>query len=191
VDPRTIVASAPNRRRLTSLEAYVVPHLVDVAARTHGVVASVAATPHEVVGRGQALAVVERLSSVPGGQGRIVTVTAPVAGVVTRSWATPGDLVGQSWPILTIASAEDVLVVARFPGASSGRLRRGDRATVCVGGGASGPHPATIISVVGPLGDTEAGVAPDARCTRALLSFPNPPAEALWPGIPAQVEIAC
>jgi len=167
----------------------VSPHLVEVSAGAPGVVTALAVAPRERVERGQIIAVVERLWPSPDAAGRTVVVRAPVAGLVTRTWATTGDLVSASWPIVGIATCDEVLVVARFPAAASRSVRRGDPATVHVRGNAPGTRPARVVSVSPPWGVGEACM-PEGRITHVVLSLPDAPTDAVWPGTPAQVEIA-
>jgi multidrug resistance efflux pump len=170
---------------MRSFEGYVLPHLMDVTAGTHGVVSSILVSPHEVVRRGQTVAVLERLVPRPDESRCRVAVTAPAAGLVTRCWATTGELVGATWPILSIASSDDVMLVARFTPGHTAWIRRGCAATVTLAGDEREAFPASILSVI----EAPDASAPGARSTRIVLSFPAPPAKALWPGTPAQVEI--
>jgi multidrug resistance efflux pump len=172
-----------------SLEAHVVPHLVQVDAGTDGIVSSVVAA-HEVVERGQTVAVLERLSP-RDDHDQQVAVTAPVPGVVIRCWAKAGDLVGRAWPILHIASRDDVVVVARFAAETVARLRRGSNAAVFLVAGKPEPRSATIMSVV-EVADTGASEGAHAsRSAAVVLSLPHAPVEALWPGSAAHVEVRC
>jgi len=172
-----------------SLEAHVIPRLVQVAAGTDGIVSSVAA-PHDAVERGQTVAVVERLWPRDDYDQR-VAVTAPAPGVVTRCWAKAGDLVGRTWRILHIASSEDVLVVARFAAETVARFRQGNRTAIFLGPGEPEPLSATIISVVEvPEAGASEGAA-GARCVRVVLSLSHAPVEALSPGSAAHVEVQC
>jgi biotin carboxyl carrier protein len=182
---RSPSAASLSSTRVRSFEGYVLPHLTDVTAGTAGVVSSILVSPHEVVQPGQTVAVLERLSSCGGEDRSRVAVKAPAAGLVTRCWATTGELVGANWPILSIARSEDVMVVARFPPGHSARICRGCAATVLLAGEEREAFPASILTVIeAPDAD-----APDARSARVVLSFPAPPAKALWPGTPARVEI--
>ncbi len=178
-----------SRRVFRSLEAHVVPHLVQVAAGMDGIVSSVVA-PHDIVERGQTVAVLERLWP-RDDHDQHATVTAPVPGFVTRCWAKAGDLVGRTWPILYIASRDDVLVVARFTAETVTRLRRGSRAAVFLVAGGREPLSATIMSVVEipEAGASEGASAP--RSAAVVLSLIHAPVEALWPGSAAQVEVRC
>jgi hypothetical protein len=172
-----------------SLEAHVVPHLVQVDAGMDGIVSSVVA-PHDVVERGQTVAVFERLWP-RDDHDQHVAVRAPIPGLVTRCWAKAGDLVGRTWPILHIASRDDVLVVARFAAETVTRLRRGSRAAVFLVASAREPLSATIMSVVEvPEADASEG-AHASRSAAVVLSLPYAPVEALWPGSAAHVEVRC
>ena len=169
-----------------SLEAHVIPRLVQVAAGTDGIVSSVAA-PDDVVERGQTVAVVWPRDD----YAQRVAVTAPAPGVVARCWAKAGDLVGRTWRILHIASSEDVLVVARFAAETVARFRQGNRTAIFLGPGEPEPLSATIISVVEvPEAGASEGAA-GARCVRVVLSLSHAPVEVLSPGSAAHVEVRC
>jgi hypothetical protein len=184
-----LTTSSWSSKVFRSLEAHVVPHLVEVAAGIDGIVASVVA-PHDVVQRGQTVAVFERLW--PRDDHQHVAVTAPVPGLVTRCWAQTGDPIGRASPILHIASRDDVLVVARFAAETVARLRRGSNAAVFLVAGEPEPLSATIMSVVEV---PEAGASEGARASRSsaavVISLPHAPVEALWPGAAAHVEVRC
>lgn len=170
---------------LRSLEAYVLPNLIDVTAGAAGIVSSLRVGPRQIVERGQTLATVRRVALLPGRRAEAVfSVRAPVAGVVTRSWPRPGELVGGSWPLVSMASSEDVMLVALFPPESAPRIRRGDAAAVFLAG-AAGAFPATVVNVIEA---PELAVA-EPPVTRVVLSFPDAPASALWPGMPALVHV--
>jgi hypothetical protein len=144
--------------------------------------------PRQVVRCGQTVAKCQPLW--PGaGRGRGATShEAPVSGLVTRRWVTPGDRVWRTSPVVSIASSENVLVVARF--AAGTPVQAGSSsAAVLLDGSTRNALPATIITVVEApewaTGDGE----PEACPTRVVLSLPCAPAEALWPGARVQVEI--
>ena len=169
----SLTTSSRSSRVFRSLEAHVVPHLVQVAAGTEGIVSSVAA-PHDVVERGQTVAIFERLWPTDG-HGQHVAVTAPIPGVVMRCSAKAGDY--------------DVLVVARFAAETVAGLRRGDRAAVFLAAGAREPLSATIVSVVeAPAAGASEG-AHASRSAAVVLSIPQAPVEALWPASAAYIEV--
>jgi len=164
-----------------------VPRLVEVAAGMDGIVSSIVA-PHDVVEHGQTVAVFERLWP-RDDHDQHVAVPAPVRGLVTRSWAKAGDLVGRTWPILHIASGDDVLVVARFAAETVTWLRRGSRAAVFLVAGEPEPLSATVMSVIEvPEAGASEG-AQESRSAAVVLSLPHAPVQALWPGSVARVEV--
>jgi multidrug resistance efflux pump len=184
-----LTAAFPSSTPLRSLEAYVLAHTVDVSAGTHGVLKSVVVEPNDVVGCGQTVAVLEPVTRRGQTHDHGLAVKAPVAGLVIRWWAAPGESLGDDQPILTIARSEKVLVIARFPPGNLTRVRRGALATVRVGGDDGKDISATIISAVeAPDADAVAD-ASGGRSTRVVLSIPEGPPEALWPGTPAYVRI--
>jgi multidrug resistance efflux pump len=181
-----LTVSCPSSAPLSSLEAYVSAHLVDVSAGTHGVVRSVVVAPNDVIACGETLAVLDPVS--PRGQRHhhALTVNAPVAGLVIGCWAAPGETVTDHQPILTIARSERVIVIARFPPGYPARLRAGASATVRIGGDPARDVGATIVSAVEA---PDADGAPGGRSTRVVLSVPRAPPKALWPGTPACVWV--
>ncbi len=168
--------------RTGSFDGYVLPHLVDVTVGTPARVKNVLVSPHEILRSGDIVAGVERLFPGRDREWRPVSIQAPVPGIVTRCWAMEGDVVGSTWPILSVASAESVLVVAHCPAEHATRIRNGEAATIIVAGEA---FPGRVVSVSGI-----AEVSATQTSTRVVLSFPDPPSNALWPGTPVQIEIA-
>jgi multidrug resistance efflux pump len=171
-----------------SLEAHVVPQLVDVTAGSHGIVISLAVAPGEVVHRGQPVATLESLSA-PGQRGGHVAVEAPVAGLVTRCWAMVGDVVSGSWPIMSISSPEDVMVVGRFSPDDAARIPRGAPANVVFHAADRATVPGTVVSVIEAVEPCAPEGAPDRRGCVVVSLLAAPP-EVLWPGRDAEVEIA-
>ena len=181
-----LTAARPSTPTLQSIFACVVPHFFEVTAAGPGTVTSVLVDRRHVVRRGQTLAIVEPVGPHAVGERRGVALKAPTAGLVTRRWASPGDAVGRGTPVLSVASAENVLIVARFPARASLHLTCGSAAHLH--GAARGPLLATVVSV---LEAPEWAKGDDASSTRVVLSLPQAPAEALWPGTPVRVEIPC
>jgi hypothetical protein len=170
---------------LRSFEGYALPHLVDVSAGRRRAVTSLLVSPHDVVRRGQTVALVEPVS--PGHDG--CEVKAPVAGLVIRCCAATGQPLAGNWPILTIASSENLLVVARFAPGNLSRIRHGDTATVRFGGGEGVALAARIVSAVEAPDPDPSADGRDGRSIRVVLSVPDAPPKALWPGTPARVAI--
>jgi hypothetical protein len=185
VTASALTASIPSCATLRSLEAYVVPHFVDVTAAARGAVTSILVEPRDAVRRGQTVAMLEPLGRRREPEHGAVPLTAPVTGLVIRRWASPGDVVGHASPVLSIASADDVLVVAKFPAGTSAWIERGSAAAL-LHPGARGPLPATIVTIVEA---PEWGHEVDGCPARVVLSLPDPPADVLWPGTPVRVEI--
>jgi multidrug resistance efflux pump len=180
-----LTATLPGARTsVHSLYACVVPHFFEIAAAAPGTVTSIFVDRRQVVRRGQTLAIVEPAALHVVGERRGVALRAPAAGLVARRWASPGDVVGRGSAVLSIASAEDVLVVAKFRAGTSQLLGRG--ATALLHGAGREPLLATVTSVVEA---PEWAEGDDAAPTRVVLSLPRAPAEALWPGTPVRVEI--
>jgi hypothetical protein len=185
VNALPLTASIPSCATLRSLEAYVVPHFVAVTADARGTVTSVLFEPREVVRRGQTVATLEPLGPRREHEHCAVPVKAPVTGLVTGRWATPGDMVERASPVLSIASAENALAVAKFPAGASSWFGRGS-AAVLLHPRACEAVPATIVSISEA---PEWGGGADGCPTRVVLSLSNAPAEVLWPGTPVRVEI--
>ena len=169
------------------MEAYVLPRLVEALAGIQGRIASLRVAPHDLVKRGQTIATL-----VPGpgdDDRREVGVKAPVDGVVTSCWVARGDPVGRHSPIVSLSSADDVMIVALFAPESARALRRGDAATVILGSKARETCQARVLSVIDARDPGTFVSASDARWTRVVLSLPQAPVAALWAGTAAEVVI--
>lgn len=173
-----------------SFEGYVVPTFVEVDASTYGILTSVEVAPRDVVHRGQTVATLDRLGRSRAGGGGRVAVVAPITGLVTRCWTTAGEAVARGWPIVSIASGEQVMVVARFSPEDVARLRRGDPATVRLRGAPRAGLTGVVESVIEGVEPGRYEGASDRRTTRVIVALATAPAEALWPGTTAEVEIA-
>lgn len=174
---------------LRSVEGYVLPHLVDVSARAHGRVRSILVAPHDSVRRGQSLVVFDRAFDRSEDDHGAIIINSPVTGLVTRCWATQGEIVAGTWPLLSIASSENVLVVARFVAGNAPPIEPHGVATVLLSGREGDAYPARVMNVVmAPAPCAETG-GPDTRSMHVALSFPDAPAKALWPGTPVVVEL--
>lgn len=179
---------SPTAAAVRSREGYVVPRFVEVTAGTHGILTSLAVSPRDVVHRGQPIATLERLAPTGEAVRDRVTIEAPVTGLVTRCWAAVGDAVSGTWPVLSIASAQDVMVVVRFPSHDAARLRRGARASVLLRGAARAIVQGTIVSVVDALPPDGRGGEPGRRAC-VVVSLPAAPPAGIWPGSGARVDI--
>jgi HlyD family secretion protein len=183
-----LTVSHPGAAPLRSLEAYLVPHVIDVTAGAHGRVSTVFFGACQVVRCEQTVATCEPLGPRRQRERGTFSLKAPVTGLVTRRWVSPGDRVVRSSPIVSIASSANVLVVAKFPAGSSVTLG-GSSASVLLDGSARAALPASIITVVEAPEWVPGDGAPDARPTRVVLLLPCAPAEVLSPGTPVRVEI--
>jgi biotin carboxyl carrier protein len=182
------MAATPPTVAARSGDGYVVPHLVEVTAAAHGIVTSLAVAPRDVVRSGQLVAVLQRLSSTGERGCDQLAVIAPVSGIVTRCWAAPGDVVSGRWPILAIASSQDVMVVAHVSSDRLPRLHRGAQVEVLLGEAERATVAGAIVSVIDGL---ELGVQGDGTSGRAcvVVSLPTAPAAAVWPGSFARVDL--
>jgi len=189
----SICVSPTSSRTAHSLEAYVVPRVVDIVTGTPGIVTTVLVHEYDLVVRGQSLVNIERgWETWPQWSDEVALecVKAPTSGRVVRFWAAAGDAVGPMRPILAIASSEDVLVVARFAHGTGAWLRSAGGASVLIGGSSAKTIPAKILSIVEvPDGADEEDPELARGAIRVVLHLGSVPDEALWPGIPVLVEV--
>jgi multidrug resistance efflux pump len=178
-----------------SLEAYVLPRVVDVLPGRGGRVIALLVGDYGPVACGQALARLDRRwdPSPPRADDPIeleAVVRAPTSGLVSRCWASVGEAVGPTRPLLSIASSEEVLVVARFARGALSRLRSGRPGLVAVVGSSREASPARIETIVEApdRGGADRRVVDDGP-VRVVLRLASAPLEALWPGRPAEVEV--
>ena len=188
----TDVPSA-NRPTARSLEAYVLPHVVDVMTHVLGTVTALFVGDYEIVVQGQPLAQVERRWERPSDRRDdefACVVRAPTSGLVSRCWANVGEAIWPKRPLFSIASSESVLVVARFAHAAASRLRIEAPASIFIGGNTLHPLAGKIVSIVEqPDGGPWDDAVVDDGAVRVILRLDSAPAGALWPGTPAQVEV--
>lgn len=186
-------ASSPRGATAHSLEAYVLPQVVDVVTPSRGTVTALFVGEHDLVAQGQPLARLETsrdwLSD--GREVAIASVVrAPISGFVSRCWGNVADVVWPMRRLFSIASTKDVFVVARFVHAAAPRLRPSARASILIRGSPHGPLAGRIISAVErPVDRREHGAAVDDGAVRVILRLESPPGDVLWPGMPAQVEV--
>ncbi|MFO0930250.1 MAG: efflux RND transporter periplasmic adaptor subunit [Gemmataceae bacterium] len=98
---------------------------------------------------------------------RIVT---PVGGVVTRRWVDPGDAVVAGQPVVTVADTSLIWVAANVDQRFTGKVRKGQPATIVLRGRAGYPFKGQV-SRVNPQADA---------VTEEMLvevAFPLPPEE--------------
>lgn len=169
---------------VSSVEAHLVPHVLEVAPTTDGIVTRVFVREREVVCKGQDLL---ELAG-PGARDLGVLVRSSVPGVVTRCCVRAGDVVARSRPMFSIARADDVLVVARFEPSAGPALPRAHRAWVRIPGAAGRPLPAAILSVGGTPAATRAG-ADRCATVRVVARLQSGPPAAICADIAAVLEI--
>ena len=186
-------ASPRNSATAHSLEAYVLPHVLDVVSETGGLVSSVLVGEYELVVQGQPLVRLQRrwdLSEARADDAIEAVVRAPTSGLVSRRWTAVGEAVGPTRPILSIVSSQDVLVVARFARGALPRLRSARPGSVLIGGSSRQALPARIVTIVEvPDGGRQDDLERESGPVRVILRLGSASAEALWPGIPAEVVV--
>lgn len=165
---------------LSSLEAYVLPHVLELAPSSGGIVTRVFVREREVVSRGDPL--LEIASDTTWGPRSFLRSSVP--GVVSRCRLRVGDAVERSMPIVSIASADDVLVVARFAATASLPLRDWRRASVRIPRAAGQPLGAAIVCV-------SAGSAGAAGTVRVVARLQSAPPAAMSPGVEAILDVEC
>lgn len=101
-----------------------------VSSRISGRVVALTAFPGDTVAAGAEVARIE--SRQPGGPAPVIPLTAPLAGLVTRTEVRLGDPVEPDRALLEIADLSEVYAVARVPEHLAGRLQPGTRAHITV-----------------------------------------------------------
>lgn len=186
-------ASSPRGATARSLEAYLLPHLLDVAATSLGRISALFVGKYAPVVEGQPLAQVERTWQWPPDRGEAASVSvvrAPASGLISRCWGNVGEAVWPMRRLFSIASSENVLVVARFAHAAAPCLRANTRASILLGASPHARLAAKIVSVAEPPDEGQPHrEAVDDGTVRVILRLDSAPAEVLWPGTPAQVEV--
>ena len=121
--------------------------LREVSARYPGMIRSVAKKIGDAVAQGDTLATVESNESL-----QIYAVTAPIAGVITRRHANPGETAGVE-PLFEVADFSSVRAELNVFPRDRGRLQPGQTVTVTA---ADGPQAGTgqidFVSPVGAIG---------------------------------------
>jgi pyruvate/2-oxoglutarate dehydrogenase complex dihydrolipoamide acyltransferase (E2) component len=167
---------------VSSFDAYVLPHLVDVAPEIDGVVARVFVREREVVSATQPLLEVAR------GPERSI-VTSSVRGVVSRCRVRVGDAAAPGRPLLSIVRADDVLVVARFDLSAEPALWNGKLATVRIPRATARPLGATLVCVTTGHPWSVGAERHEPAAVRVVARLHSAPPAALWPGIEAIVDV--
>jgi pyruvate/2-oxoglutarate dehydrogenase complex dihydrolipoamide acyltransferase (E2) component len=177
-------ARRPEARTVSSIEAFVLAHDVEIASASEGVVARVFVRDREVVSAGQELVEITR------GPGRSI-VRSAFPGIVSRRHVRQGDAVAPSTPLLAMIRADDVLVVARFDGSAAALLARGKVASVRIPRATAQPIPARLLCVPG-IQPAQAGAGGEATAVvRVVARLESAPPAAVWSGIEAIVDVEC
>jgi len=171
-------------RTVSSIEAFVVPHVVEIAPATEGLVTRVLVRDREVVNRGQALVEIAH-----GGEQSIVRSWAP--GVVSRCRVHVGDEVAPWRRLLSIVRADDVLVVARFETSAKASLQKGKPASVRIPHAAGQPVAARLVCVAGPRCWAPPSARLEDAVVRVVARLEAAPPAALSLGIDAIVDVEC
>jgi len=173
-----------SERTVSSIEAFVLAHDVEIAPASVGVVARVFVRDRDVVSAGQELLEIAR-----GSERSVVRSAFP--GVVSRCRVHVGDAVEPSRPLLAMLRADDVLVVARFDRSMGPSLARGKVASVRIPRATAQPIPAKLLCVAG----LQSSHATDARLVdpvvRVVARLESAPPAAVWSGIEAIVDVEC
>jgi multidrug resistance efflux pump len=187
MDPSS--APRPEVTTVSSLEAHVLPHVVEIASSSAGVVTRMFVRERDVVSRGDAL--LEIAGGVTWDSGVILRSSVP--GVVSRCRIRVGDAVAPSTRILSIARADDVLVVARFAPTAGLPLRDWRRASVRIPRAAGQPLGAAIVCVSGASGADTAGSTAlhGSASVRVVARLQSAPPAAMWPGVEAILDVEC
>lgn len=96
------------------------------------------------------------------GEGGLITVTAPLNGVVTERAATVGEAVERTTSLLVIENLHTVTVNAHVPEQQIGRVRVGQRVQVRVAADPKQPFPGTVQSIAGRVDEKTRALA--VRC---------------------------
>src|SRR5262249_44495978 len=95
-----------------------------------------------------------------------ITVTAPIAGVITKRAVNPGVGVKEGDTLFAIADLTTVWVIANVPEAQVGRLRVGSRAQVKAPAGGEGP-------IAGRVNFIDSRVNTETHTVRVRMEAPN------------------
>jgi membrane fusion protein, copper/silver efflux system len=117
-----------------------------------------------------------------GAARRLVTITAPRAGVVLRRAVSAGTAVDPSTELMTIADLSEVWVLAEASEADAAQLKPGAAATLSFPESGRPPFKATVDFIYPTLTER-------ARTVRVRLRVPNPDGR-LRPGLYGAVEFS-
>lgn len=125
-----------------------------LSSRIPGRALKVAALPDHEVAEGEVLVVVE--SRQPGNPPPQVSLTAPIAGIISEINIVPGQPISADDALLRIVKLDSVYGIARIPESLASQLRTGLKATVTVPGWAKIQWN-TQIEHLGAVADPESG----------------------------------
>lgn len=177
-------ARRPEARTVSSVEAFVLAHDVEIASACEGVIARLLVRERDVVSAGQALV------EISSGAGRSI-VRSAFPGVVTRRHVRVGDAIGRSTPLVAMIRADDVLVVARFDPSDAAPLARGKIASVRIPRATAQPIAAKLLCVAGLEASAGGGDGAPAPVVRVVARLESAPPAAVWSGIEAVVDVEC
>ncbi|TDG15217.1 efflux RND transporter periplasmic adaptor subunit [Seongchinamella unica] len=75
------------------------------------------------------------------------TIKSSISGIVVDTMISPGELVTEDRPIISLAQIDPLYVEAIIPAPDFGRISAGDRATVFPAGPVGGEYPGTVVIV--------------------------------------------
>jgi len=197
-------------KTFSSLEAYVLPHVIEISSTTSGFVTRLFTREGELIVRGQDILEIApapeweqadpavRLrgqadpSSAIDGRERLgpsVILRASASGLVWRLWVRVDGPVRRSRKVLSLIRSDDVLVLAHFDRAVARHLGRARLAWVRAPQTSDRLIPARILRVGCGHSDSQGNGREDLE--RVVVQLRSAPAEVLWPGSDAVVEITC
>jgi multidrug resistance efflux pump len=170
-------------RTVSSTDAFVLAHLIEIAPTSGGVVARLFVKDRQMVRAGQPLLDIAR------GPERSI-LRSSVAGIVSRCRVRVGDAVDPTRPLLSIIRADDVLAVGRFEASAEPWLWRGKAVSVRIPRASAEPISATLIGVSGSR-QHDSGVERDDAPVRVVARLESAPPAGLWSGMDAIVDMDC
>jgi multidrug efflux pump subunit AcrA (membrane-fusion protein) len=154
-------------------------NIAAVSSRIEGRVVALEALPGERVAVGAEVAKVE--SRQPGNPPPVISLTAPLGGIVTHLDVRLGDPVEPSKALLEITDLSEVYAVARVPEHIAGRLKPGAMSFITISALPDGKFEGELLrfgTSADPVGGT----------IDAIFSLPNPD-NVLRPGMRAEFSI--
>jgi multidrug resistance efflux pump len=211
-------SGGPNVTAISSIDAHVLPQMVEVVSGSEGFIARLFVNERDHVRRGQGLLEIacERprcdrdawtasqgaaspastsLTTGPAATSdarQRVTLRASVSGVISRCHVKVGDAVVRGRPVLSVLRSDDVLVIAHFEAIARPRLRSARTAWVHIPRAGVHNIPARIIRIGGTYPRPTSGAAErNGGAVRVVAQLDFATLDALWPGIEAVVELGC